>query len=177
MGAFFRDHPEVQAVYGDSIWIDANGEPIRPKREMGFNRFVFLHDYNYLPQPSTFWRRSLYEAVGGLRADFHVAMDNDLWERFSMHTPIAHMQCYLSCMRFYAEQKTVVPEWRQRGHLEGTLVRKRGSLLARRPMLRPFLGAMARAVRVVQKTAAGGYSSSVPPELLPWLKAHATHET
>jgi glycosyltransferase involved in cell wall biosynthesis len=177
VGAFFRDHPQVQAVYGDSIWIDVNGEPIRPKREMGFNRFVFLHDHNYVPQPSMFWRRSLYQAVGGLRQHFDIAMDNDLWERFSARTRIVHMPCYLSCMRYYAEQKTSADEWRIRGHCEGTLVMKRGSLLARKPMLRPFLQMAARTVRVVQKAAAGGYSASIPQELIPWLKAHATHET
>lgn len=176
VGEFFRDHPDVQAVYGDSIWIDVNGAPIRPKREMSFNRFVFLHDHNYVPQPSTFWRRSLYESVGGLRPHFDVAMDNDLWERFSARTKIAHIPSYLSCMRYYPEQKTLADEWRQRGHREGTLVMKRGSRLARKPMLLPFLHTAARAARLVQKTAAGGYFASVPQELLPWLMAHATHE-
>ena len=49
VGAFFRDNPNVDAVFGDALWIDENGKPIRPKREMGFNRFVFLHDHNYIP--------------------------------------------------------------------------------------------------------------------------------
>jgi glycosyltransferase involved in cell wall biosynthesis len=180
VSAYFRDHPEVDVVFGDSLWIDANGALIKPKREMPFNRFVFLHGYNYVPQPSTFWRRSLYEQVGGLTPGFDIAMDNDLWEKFSRHSRIAHMPVYLSCMRYYLEQKTCAPNMRQRGRQEGTSVTLRGSTLARACVGLPLLGSSlrvaARAMRVLQKAAAGGYTARAPAELLPWLEAHATNE-
>lgn len=175
VGEFFRDHPKVDAVFGDSVWIDADGKPIRPKREMGFNRFVFLHDYNYVPQPSMYWRRSLYESVGGLRPNFILAMDNDLWERFSAKVRIEHIPVYLSCMRYYAEQKTSAADLRQRGRQEGLQVLVRASPLSRQPALRRGLQLIARMVRIVQKAAAGGYTASIPKELLPWLEAHARH--
>lgn len=175
VGEFFRDHPQVDAVFGDSIWIDANGKPIRPKREMGFNRFVFLHDYNYVPQPSMFWRRSLYESVGGLCPNFVLAMDNDLWERFSARGRIEHIPVYLSCMRYYAEQKTNDGNLRSRGRQEGLQVLMRASPLARQPALRRGLQLIARMIRIVRKAAAGGYTASIPQELLPWLEKHATH--
>ncbi len=174
VGEFFRDHPEVDAVFGDSIWIDADGKPIRPKREMEFNRFVFLHDYNYVPQPSMFWRRGLYESVGGLRPNFVLAMDNDLWERFSARGRIEHIPVYLSCMRYYAEQKTNDGNLRSRGRQEGLQVLMRASPLARRPAMRHGLQLIARMIRIVRKAAAGGYTASVPEELLPWLERHAT---
>lgn len=175
VGEFFRDHPKVDAVFGDSVWIDAEGKPIRPKREMGFNRFVFLHDYNYVPQPSMYWRRSLYESVGGLRPNFILAMDNDLWERFSAKVRIEHIPVYLSCMRYYTEQKTSAADLRQRGRQEGLQVLVRASPLSRQPALRRGLQLIARMVRIVQKAAAGGYTASIPKELLPWLEAHARH--
>jgi glycosyltransferase involved in cell wall biosynthesis len=175
VGEFFRDHPEVDAVFGDSIWIDADGKPIRPKREMGFNRFVFLYDYNYVPQPSMFWRRSLYESVGGLRPDFVLAMDRDLWERFSVRVRIEHIPVYLSCMRYYAEQKMNNRNLRSRDRQEGLQILMRASPLARQPTLRRGLQLIARMIRIVQKSAAGGYTASIPQELLPWLERHATH--
>ncbi len=91
VGEFFLDHPDVDAMYGDSIWIDVVGNPIKPKREMPFDKFVFLHDHNYIPQPSMFWRRALYEAVGGLDETFNIAMDGDLWGRFADRTTIVHV--------------------------------------------------------------------------------------
>lgn len=173
---FFADNPKVDAVYGDCLWIDADGKAIRSKREMHFNRFVFLHDYNYVPQPSMFWRRSLYNAVGGLNPYFHMAMDNDLWERFSSKGTIAHIPVYLSCMRLYPEQKTSMPSLRPRGRHEGDLVRARASRLAKAAPIRPLLWALARALRVVHKARMGGYTASIPPELLPWLDRHGTSE-
>jgi glycosyltransferase involved in cell wall biosynthesis len=76
---YFEAHPKVEAVYGNALWIDIDGCPLRAAREMPFSRFIFLHGFNYIPQPSMFWRRSLYERVGGLTPGLHIAMDNDLW--------------------------------------------------------------------------------------------------
>lgn len=169
---FFERHPAVAAVYGDSIWIDSEGKPIRTKREMGFDRFVFLHGHNYIPQPSMFWRRSLYEAVGGLDRRFNLAMDSDLWDRFADQTSIAHISAYLSCMRFYPEQKT--RSLRPHGRVEDGLIRARSSRLARFAPLQPGLHGLARLARFVRKTAASGYGARIPDTLLPWLESHST---
>ncbi len=169
---YFRVHPEVDALYGDSIWIDAEGQPIRAKKEMDFDRFVFLHDHNYIPQPSMFWRRRLYETVGGLNPNFNLAMDSDLWDRFAHRTRIVHLPRYLSCMRFYPEQKT--RSLKPSGQAEDLLIRTRSSPLARLPWLRPVLHGTARLKRFMGKALAGGYSAPVPDDLLPWLEAHAT---
>jgi glycosyltransferase involved in cell wall biosynthesis len=175
VGDFFRTHADINAVYGDSLWIDIDGQPIRPKREMGFNRFVFLHYGNYVPQPSMFWRRSLYETVGGLHPGFDVAMDNDLWEKFSARDRIFHIPFYLSCMRQYPQQKTTASWLRPRGRSEGTMVRTRASAIARVPGLHPPLRWLAHMIRVAQKSACGGYTAVIPEEFRPWLEAHATH--
>lgn len=37
----------------------------------------------FVVQPSCFWRRWLWDAVGGVRADLHLAMDYELWLRFA----------------------------------------------------------------------------------------------
>ena len=169
---FFLEHPEVDVMYGDSLWIDAEGRPIRAKREMGFDHFVFLHDHNYIPQPSMFWRRRLYETMGGLDRRFNLAMDSDLWDRFSTRTRIAHIPRYLSCMRFYPEQKT--RSLKTRGREEDMVIRARSSALTRAPALRPVLYTMARLTRFVKKSISGGYGATVPTEFLSWLKEHAT---
>lgn len=172
VGEFFRDYPEVDALYGDALWIDAEGKPLRAKREMGFNQFVFLHDHNYIPQPSMFWRKRLYDVVGGLDDSFNLAMDSDLWARFSEKTNIAHIPQYLSCMRFYPEQKT--RSMKPAGRLEDLKIRTRGSRLAHIAIVRPMQHGLARILRVISKAVAGGYGAHVPAHLSPWLDAHAT---
>jgi glycosyltransferase involved in cell wall biosynthesis len=165
---FFFDHPRVMAAYGDALWIDADGHFLRPKKEMGFNRFVFRHDHNYIPQPSMFWRRALYEAVGGLDPEYDLAMDADLWDRFSEHALIAHIPRYLSCMRWYPEQKTRYR--RAEGRVEDRAIRARSAHpLALDGATGLLTRVLARCVRILAKAAAGGYTARVPEELLAWL--------
>jgi glycosyltransferase involved in cell wall biosynthesis len=165
---YFSAHPQVMAAYGDALWIDAEGRFLRAKREMAFNRFVFLHDHNYVPQPSMFWRRRLYEEVEGLDPAFDLAMDADLWERFSARTRIAHIPRYLSCMRFYPEQKT--RSRRTQGHREDRVIRaRRLGGVAAHPLSGAVLRIAARCVRFCEKALAGGYTARVPAEHLAWL--------
>jgi glycosyltransferase involved in cell wall biosynthesis len=169
VGDFFSTHPDVMAVYGDALWIDAEGRFLRPKKEMGFNRFVLLHDHNYIPQPSMFWRHSLYEAVSGLDLGFDLAMDADLWQRFSGKTKVAHIPRYLSCMRFYPEQKT--RSRKRDGRREDEAIRTRAG--AKRALPAALLRLAARCVRVSAKALAGGYTARVPREHLAWLEQGA----
>ena len=167
VNVFFQNHPEVQAAYGDALWIDGQGRFIRPKKEIAFNRFIFLHDHNYIPQPSMFWRRSLYDAVGGLDPRFNLAMDGDLWERFSRRTRIAHVPFYLSCMRFYPEQKTRA--LKPHGRAEEAIIRTRGSVDHSRVVADRARHLVARALRIGAKALRGGYGATVPDEHLRWL--------
>lgn len=159
---FFASHPDVDAVYGDALWIDAEGNHLRAKKESGFHRLAFLFDHNYIPQPSMFWRRSLYEKVKGLDTSFHLAMDSDLWERFSRMTQIAHIPSYLSCMRYYPEQKTRA--LKPQGRAEDALIRGR-SPLANWP-LQSALRILAKTQRVATKALAGGYGARPSAEVI-----------
>ena len=103
---YFRKHPRVRCFYGDAWLIDEQDRPVKPKKEIPFNWFIWRYDYNYLPQPSTFWRRDLFEEVGGVDESLQVAMDGDLWARFAEVTRLEHQRVYLSRMRLQKEQKT-----------------------------------------------------------------------
>lgn len=170
VGDFFARHPDVMAVYGDALWIDERGTLLRPKKEIPFNRFIFLYDHNYIPQPSMFWRRSLYSAVGGLNRHFNLAMDGDLWDRFSRRGAIAHLPRYLSCMRFYAAQKTRALRPKAQAENATLRVRHAGAISE---YLYPVLHPCAKTLRMVIKALHGGYSARVPKEQLEWLQQTA----
>lgn len=170
VGRYFADHPGVDCVFGDALWIDAQGRPLRPKKEMGWSRTVFLFDHNYLAQPSVFWRRSLFERVGGLDRQWNLAMDADLWLRFARVSRPHHLPQYLSCMRFYPEQKTraLKPAGRRE---DEALRRREAPRLAGLPRLP--VRAAAKVLRVGLKALHGGYTARVPHDALPWLDALA----
>lgn len=106
VGQFFLQHPGAQVVYGDTSYIDRTGKVIKIKRPMGFCRWILLYEGNYIPQPSTFWRRELYEKVGGLDERFDFAMDEDLLQRFSEVTKIWHVGRLWSRFRIYPGAKS-----------------------------------------------------------------------
>ena len=168
VGRFFAEHPEVDAVYGDSLWIDGSGHYLKPKKEMRFSRLAFLYDHNYISQPSMFWRKRLYDKVGGLDTRFNLAMDADLWERFSRQTKIVHIPAYLSCMRYYPEQKTRSLSGHAR--IECEEIRRRHKW--HHPSLRPLLSSLARAQRVLCKLAAGGYLARPDAKTIAALKTY-----
>lgn len=150
----FVGNPDWQVVYGDSIWMDANGRTIRPKKEIAFNRFIWMYDHNYLPQPSTFWRRGIYERVGGLDARMNLAMDADLWIRFAEHTTPHHVRRVWSRMRYYPDQKNV--RLRAASDEEDALIRSR-YLPEEQPWLRRLKWFAAKGLRVALKLVRGAY--------------------
>jgi len=163
VGTYFAEHPEVDMIYGDSLWIDAKGDYIRPKKEMSWNKFVFLFDYNFISQPACFWRRSLQEKVGGLQEHWNLNMDSDLWLRFAQHTQPVHVNHYLAGIRDYPEQKTRalqgqgMQEW-------NALISREAPALSRLP--RQPLKGLARVARITTKGLQGGYTARPPADLL-----------
>jgi glycosyltransferase involved in cell wall biosynthesis len=157
VAAYFVSHPEVECVYGDSSWINDVGALIKPKREHRFNRFVWMYDHNFIPQPSTFWRRDLFQRVGGLDPRFDLAMDADLWIRFADVTKLRHVARPWSRMRFYPEQKNT--RLRATTSLEGKAIRSR-YLHPRSRREVAVKAALARSLRVLLKLAGGCYTAA-----------------
>ena len=103
---FFRDHPEIDLVYGHRIIIDERGQEV--------GRWVLpRHDpaalalTDYVPQETMFWRAALWNALGPLDTGFHYAMDWDLLLRAQRAGfRFRRLPRFLGCFRVHGEQKT-----------------------------------------------------------------------
>lgn len=151
---YFDEHPAVDAVYGDTAWVDANGVELRKQREIGFYRFLWMYTYNYIPGMSMFWRRAIYEQAGGLDASFNLAMDADLWIRMADIGRIEHVRRLWSMMRYYPEQKNV--RLRERSDQEDLRIRSR-YWKEGKPSLYAFKRSIASISRISLKAVAGCY--------------------
>ena len=60
----------------------------------------------WIQQESTFWRRSLWEKVGGINIDLQFAGDYDLWMQFSKHSRLYVIPTILSGFRKHQTQKS-----------------------------------------------------------------------
>jgi len=152
---FFSREKDVAVLFGDAVWIDDHNRIVGYKKEIRFHRCIWLWSYNYLPQPSTFWRRGIYEQVGGLDRNYHLALDGDLWERFSRCGKIAHIPRVLSLIRRYPPQRNVL--LRKQSDMEDNRYRLRSLVRSPFPLEIPLKRLAARAARVALKITQGCY--------------------
>jgi glycosyltransferase involved in cell wall biosynthesis len=105
---FTRD-PSLGLVYGDRIEIDAKGNAIGVVELPSHREAMFRRNFT-IPQETAFFRRHAYEAVGGVDATLHFAMDVDLWIRLARVAPMRHVPMFLGSYRRHASSKSVEME-------------------------------------------------------------------
>jgi glycosyltransferase involved in cell wall biosynthesis len=154
VGQMFLDNPDMDVVFGDTIFVDERSVVTRRYKTLPFSRWLLLNTANYVPQPSTFWRRRIYEQVGGLNRTLHMGLDPDLWLRFSETGQIRHVRKYWSRMRFYPEIKSLT----MRPQMLAEHRKLETRYLGDRPTLvRNVIRAAAKCVRIAWKTSLGCY--------------------
>ncbi len=104
---FFKKHPDVDVVYGNRLLIDENdmeiGRWIMPGHDSSVLSWV-----DYVPQETIFWRRRIWDKVGGqIDETFRFAMDWDLILRFrDAGAKFVHIPRFLGAFRIHSQQKT-----------------------------------------------------------------------
>lgn len=98
---------EYGLVYGGYRVVRENGETAFEVPPHPFDFDLLLDAKNFVPQPSAFFTREAYEAVSGVDARYHYAMDYDLWVRIGRRFDVGVIDGILSCFRFQSESKSV----------------------------------------------------------------------
>jgi glycosyltransferase involved in cell wall biosynthesis len=93
VGALFRDHSEIDVIYGNRIIIDEQGLEVGRWVLPGHDQ-ILLSSVDYIPQESMFWRRRIWDSVGAhFNVSMQFALDWELLLRFAdagavfMHAP------------------------------------------------------------------------------------------
>ncbi|MEQ1945799.1 MAG: glycosyltransferase family 2 protein [Bryobacteraceae bacterium] len=118
-GRYFAEHPQVEAVNGGAYVMDETG---RPKLDgfwtyslgvaASYSRFRW-YGQDGVFQQSTLWRRSAYEAVGGINESLFFIMDKELFTRLAQRRRFARIPRLLAAFRVHPECKTVKHEARR----------------------------------------------------------------
>ena len=111
---FLAAHPDVAMVYGDADFIDASGRRIGRCQhvEKVFSHHRLLHYSDFIVQPAAFFRRSAFEAVGGLDPSLNWAMDYDLWLKFAAAgLKVAYLPRVLANYRWLGASKSAAGGW------------------------------------------------------------------
>lgn len=113
VGAIFAEYSQIQWVTGQPANLDVDGKHLRLGRmKTGRSRDLIRRGWyhgrglGFIRQEGTFWRRSLWESIGGINPNLHYAMDFDLWKRFASHAPLVTVDQHLAAFRTQPMQKT-----------------------------------------------------------------------
>jgi Glycosyl transferase family 2 len=105
---FFAENPDVDVIYGHRVLIDQDdaeiGRWVVPPHDGDTLRWV-----DTVPQETMFWRRRIWERVGGgVDASFQFAMDWDLILRFlDAGATFVRVPRFLGGFRVHQDQKTL----------------------------------------------------------------------
>jgi cellulose synthase/poly-beta-1,6-N-acetylglucosamine synthase-like glycosyltransferase len=104
----FRDHPDVDIVYGHRIFIDAQsreiGRCILPAHDARTLTWV-----DFIPQETLFWRRRVWDKIGPFDESFNFALDWDFLLRAqAAGFRFKRLPRFLGCFRFHERQKSTV---------------------------------------------------------------------
>jgi glycosyltransferase involved in cell wall biosynthesis len=107
---FLQGRPEVGLVYGDTNFIDENGDVIGrfPAAQTSYKRL--RRGYVHIPQQASFWRSDLWAKVGPLDPSFYFAMDYDLWVRLAAKAPVQYIPRLWANFRLHTHGKTIVAD-------------------------------------------------------------------
>jgi len=106
----FAGHPDVDLVYGDFEVIDEFSIVRGIGKAKPVSAWKLLTGRTFIPQPGTFFRRRLWEKLGGLDTTFDYAMDLDFFIRAAMHAKIMRLDRVLARFRIWRGSKTVKDE-------------------------------------------------------------------
>lgn len=106
VAAYFARNPDVDVVYGHRIIIDPDGREVGRWVLPGHSdRMLVWADY--VPQETMFWRRRIWDKVGGIDESFRFALDWDLLLRFrEAGAKFVRLPRFLGAFRVHATQKT-----------------------------------------------------------------------
>lgn len=154
---YFAAHPEVDIVFADYIFIDEHGRYLRRRREpaFDFNAYVWTEDC-YHANCAGFFRKRVFDRLGGLSEEFHYGMDYELYLRAHREGfRFGHVRSYWGAYRFHSQSKSIAAFDKQQSDARVIFERFRGT-----PSSGPGFAARKKfyaAQRIVKKALLGSY--------------------
>jgi hypothetical protein len=104
---YFSENPDVDAVYGHRIYVDMFdneiGRSILPRHDRQAIKWM-----DFIPQETLFWRRRVWDELGGLDVGYQFALDWDFILRaHKAGFKFRRLPRFLACFRVHEEQKTI----------------------------------------------------------------------
>jgi len=112
IATFFNNNPSFKWVYGKCSIIDENNiitrKPVTCYKNILAKKYRYstLLVSNYISQPATFWRKSLFDEMGMFNLDHHLSMDYEFSLRIGAKYQPGYIDDYLAQFRWHSAAKT-----------------------------------------------------------------------
>ncbi|MDZ4753808.1 MAG: glycosyltransferase family 2 protein [Phycisphaerae bacterium] len=101
----FAADPKLDVVHGDRVIIDAEGR-ITGHCCLPLHSAYLLSRWPRTNQETCFWRRQIWERVGGINREMRFAMDYDLFARLFAAGRCRHLRRHLGAFRWHSASKS-----------------------------------------------------------------------
>jgi len=97
---------DFKMIYGKTRYCDEGGKCLGeyPTEPFDYKRLAV---FNFICQPSTFFKREVFLEAGGLNTSLQFAMDYDFWLRTVGRFKVEYLPEYLSTFRLHGKSKTI----------------------------------------------------------------------
>jgi glycosyltransferase involved in cell wall biosynthesis/SAM-dependent methyltransferase len=102
---FFQENPNIDWIYSHRCTVDDNDRVIWYWILPPHQNFL-MRRWDYIPQETCFWRRSLFEKTGNIDRSYKFAMDYDLFVRFMNNGRGRRLNRFLAAFRNHSTSKT-----------------------------------------------------------------------
>lgn len=103
---FLSTNPLIGVVYADRLHIDKRGNIIGIRKCPGHDQRMFKRNFT-LPQETVFFRKEIFDDVGGLDEHLQFSMDFDLWCKMTKVADMYHIPAFLGYYREHENAKSV----------------------------------------------------------------------
>jgi len=105
------DRNDSDFIYGDDVYIDEQSRVLKTSHADVLNLFDYMLYAGWTPlQDACFWKRSLYDRVGGMNRALKYAGDYDLFLRMSRLGNSRYVPILFSAFRRHEKQKSIACE-------------------------------------------------------------------
>lgn len=107
IGRRFAENRNFRLVYGAAVTIFQNDPVLNASEQvpLPFDAARLTY-FDYIIQPSSFWTRELWDAVGGLEIDQHYVLDWAFYIKASKLTPFEYVPKFYSVYRRHPQHKS-----------------------------------------------------------------------
>lgn len=103
----FDKHPDVMMTYGEGNEIDEWGKLIkRFPATQPFDLWALVNVWDYILQPTTFFKKRIFDFINTLDSSLIWCMDWDLWIRIGSRFRVMYVNHVFANSRIYSDTKT-----------------------------------------------------------------------